>query len=264
MKKLSSYLLLVSLFATAPVYANENYDLKCTLDNGDQMTVSHNSSTVYIEFLGAKGDPDEGGSVIKLDIPSGSAQQTITSNPNVGTASFTLRGTDEDIDGAVSVVYEEYDGVPNAYFSTMNTMGNETSNLSCEPGTVKASVNLTKQGIAGINKAQAPSQPVAEPEPQAIPKTSPVKISIGQRVSQYSTMKTVYRTVNIISVTDNLVINRVIVNRDQCSGSVGNPSKAFKLPYGRTVSYSFTINSQRCDVVEVIVKTNQGDWTLNP
>ncbi len=150
MKKLSSYLLLGSLFASTSVYANENYDLKCTLDNGDQMTLSHSNSTVYIEFLGPKDDPDEGGRVIKLDIPSGEAQQTITRNDVTGTTSFVLRGTGDDIEGAVSVVYEEYNGKRESYFSTMNSLGSETENHPCKTHTIKASNSLIKKGISGV------------------------------------------------------------------------------------------------------------------
>lgn len=42
--------LFVSLFAFHPAYAVGAYDLQCLLDNGEQMTLSHVSNTVYISF----------------------------------------------------------------------------------------------------------------------------------------------------------------------------------------------------------------------
>lgn len=102
--------LFVSLFAFHPAYAVGTYDLQCMLDNGEQMTLSHVSNTVYISFETPGGDSEESGSVIKLDIPSGEAKQTLAANPGAGTASFTLHGENEDIEGAVAVNYSEYDG----------------------------------------------------------------------------------------------------------------------------------------------------------
>lgn len=42
--------LFVSLFAFHPAYAVGAYDLQCMLDNGEQMTLSHVSNTVYISL----------------------------------------------------------------------------------------------------------------------------------------------------------------------------------------------------------------------
>lgn len=119
--------LFVSLFAFHPAYAVGAYDLQCMLDNGEQMTLSHVSNTVYISFENPGGDSEESGSVIKLDIPSGEAKQILAANPGAGTASFTLRGENEDIEGAVAVNYSEYDGTGDAYYTVMNAMGQETS-----------------------------------------------------------------------------------------------------------------------------------------
>lgn len=134
MKPIIIPVLFVSLFAFHPAYAVGAYDLQCLLDNGEQMTLSHVSNTVYISFETPGGDSEEGGSVIKLDIPSGEAKQTLAANPGAGIASFTLRGENEDIEGAVAVNYSEYDGTGDAYYTAMNAMGQETSTVSCKPG----------------------------------------------------------------------------------------------------------------------------------
>lgn len=142
--------LFVSLFAFHPAYAVGAYDLQCLLDNGEQMTLSHVSNTVYISFENPGGDSEESGSVIKLDIPSGEAKQTLAANPGAGTASFTLRGENEDIEGAVAVNYSEYDGTGDAYYTAMNAMGQETSTVSCKPGTIKVSRSLLQNGINSV------------------------------------------------------------------------------------------------------------------
>lgn len=95
------------------------------------------------------------GSVIKLDIPSGEAKQILAANPGAGTASFTLRGENEDIEGAVAVNYSEYDGTGDAYYTVMNAMGQETSTVSCKPGTIKVSRSLLQNGINGVGSQQA-------------------------------------------------------------------------------------------------------------
>lgn len=50
MKPIIIPVLFVSLFAFHPAYAVGAYDLQCLLDNGEQMTLSHVSNTVYISF----------------------------------------------------------------------------------------------------------------------------------------------------------------------------------------------------------------------
>lgn len=268
MKKLVVTALLISIFASAYACANDKYDLKCTLDSGDAMTLSHSSDTVYIEFMGANDDPDEGGNVIKLDIPSGGAQQTLNKS-TVGTQSFVLRGTDDDIEGAVAIAYEKHEGKQTAYFSLMNHMGKEVENHACKPETIQTQNALLMEGIAEIEtqhqKAQSNKpRTVSKIEPSAAPSVSPIKVGAGENLFQYGSVKTPYRTINITSIAEDLIINGVIVNRNQCSSSIGNPNKAFELPFGRTVTYNYNIQSRRCDVVEVVVKTNKGDWTVAP
>lgn len=43
-------------------------------------------------------------------------------------------------------------------------------------------------------------------------------------------MQTPYRTVNIVSASEDLIINKVIVNRDQCTESIGIPKAGSEDP----------------------------------
>ncbi|URS59292.1 hypothetical protein JN756_22175 [Pseudomonas sp. Y39-6] len=261
MKKIVVTMFFMSLFASACSNAEEGYDIKCTLDSGDIMTLSHSNNTAYIEFLGPNDDPDEGGSVIKLDIPSGGAQQFLSKSSDVN-QSFVLRGTDEDIEGAVAVGYENHEGKLGAYFSSMNSLGKETERHTCKPETIQADRVILKKGI-GVDVPSQKSQPnETGTKTTGSPTGVPFKISVGERIFQYGTVRTPYRTVNIVSTSDNLVINSVTVNRNQCSESMGNPKKAINLPFGKTATYDYNIQYKRCDVIEIVVKTNKNDWTF--
>ncbi|WP_275076827.1 hypothetical protein [Providencia rettgeri] len=94
----------------------------------------------------------------------------------------------------------------------------------------------------------------------------PIKITSG---TQQSTGH-VYRTVNITSTVDALTINSVRVNRGQCHDSIGNPVRPYSLPFGKTQTYRYMIyngmsnTNYNCDIIEIVVKTDQGDWTFNP
>lgn len=261
MKEVVAAMMLASGFVSA-AQANTNIDLQCTLDGGDVMTLSHVSDTAYIEFLAPDDDPDEGGSVIKLNAPTGGVE-TYLNRKEDGSESFTLRGTDEDIEGAVAVSYERHGDVQKAYFSQMNSVGKETGHYECAPGTIKVSSVLLSAGLVGLNVPPVASQ--GAPAVAATQtKSPPVKIQIGQRMFQYGSVSAPYRTVNVVGVSDGLVINKVTVNRNQCSESVGNPKRPVSLPFGKTVTYNYSIEYNRCDVVEVVVNTSQGEWVFNP
>ncbi|MDM9282974.1 hypothetical protein QU814_07200 [Providencia rettgeri] len=93
-----------------------------------------------------------------------------------------------------------------------------------------------------------------------------MKITSGTQQSS----GTVYRTVNITSTVDKLTINTVQVNRGQCWNSVGNPVRPYALPFGKTQTYRYMIyngmsrTNFNCDIIEIVIKTNQGDWTVKP
>lgn len=261
MKEIVAAVMLASGFVSV-AQANANIDLQCVLDGGDVMTLSHVSDTAYIDFLAPGDDPDEGGSVIKLNAPAGGVETYLNRSAD-GLESFVLRGTDEDIEGAVAVGYEKSGDKQKAYFSQINSLGKETGRYECTPETIKASSALLSVGLVGLNVPPAASQ-VALSVAATQPKSPPVKIEIGQRMFQYGSVSAPYRTVNIVGVTEGLVINKVTVNRNQCSESVGNPKKPISLPFGKTVTYNYSIEYRRCDVIEVVVNTSQGEWVFNP
>ncbi|HGE8266167.1 TPA: hypothetical protein ACGD2I_000572 [Aeromonas hydrophila] len=93
-------------------------------------------------------------------------------------------------------------------------------------------------------------------------KNESVKISVGQEGN--------YRVVNVTGLANELTINKVVVNRDQCRTSLSNPIKPYTLKFGATQSYRYmlynSVNGSRyhCDVVEIVVETAQGTWTFTP
>lgn len=96
--------------------------------------------------------------------------------------------------------------------------------------------------------------------------SAPFNVNIGtQKIN-----RSVYRTVNITSTVDNVMINQVDVNRGQCRASISNPSRSYTLPFGKTQSYLFMIynsmngSNYHCDIIEIKVKTSQGEWTFKP
>lgn len=103
---------------------------------------------------------------------------------------------------------------------------------------------------------QQPSQPSSQ---------SPVQVQIGESQDSYGTT---FRTVDVTSTMDNLVINNVMVNRGHCASTINNPKNPYKLLFGKTKRYKYILQSismiTSCNVIEIIVKTNQGDWTFKP
>lgn len=96
----------------------------------------------------------------------------------------------------------------------------------------------------------------------ALAKSDAVKVSVGEEGD--------YRVVNITGLADSLTVNKVVVNRNQCNASWGNPAKPYVLKFGATNSYRYmlynSLNGSRyhCDVIEIVVETDQGAWTYTP
>ena len=130
--------------------SNEDYDLTCRLENKSQMTLSHSDTTVYIAFMAPGDDPDEGGQAIKLDIASGGASQALGTESYTNAKYFVIRGTDDDIDGTVSVTYAMTNGKGSASYSVMTSLGKESESLSCLPDTIKAAGGLLKSGLSHV------------------------------------------------------------------------------------------------------------------
>ncbi|MGK0704250.1 hypothetical protein ACSFCW_12310 [Yokenella regensburgei] len=260
MKPLIIPALLISLFAVHPAYATGAYDLQCMLDNGEQMTLSHISSTVYISFEKPGGDSEEGCSVIKLDIPSGEAKQALAANPGAGTASFTLRGENEDLEGAVAINYSEYDGTGDAYYTAMNSLGQETSTISCKPGTIKVSKNLLHSGINGVGNQQANTQTSSQQQQIQQSTTPPFKVQFGSEVSNEG-WNTKYGVIQLTITDDNVVLKSIRVNRGNCKmESVGNRTLPARYKFGDVATFKY----MKCDhIIEADIVTDTGSWTFN-
>ncbi|WP_288443400.1 hypothetical protein [uncultured Serratia sp.] len=67
--------IIIGLFSFTAL-ASERHDLKCTLDSGKEMTVSHTKNSVYIGLKNPVSDSREE-SVFKLDILSGEIKQLL-------------------------------------------------------------------------------------------------------------------------------------------------------------------------------------------
>lgn len=260
MKQLIIPTLIVSLFAAHSAHAGGGYDLQCMLENGEQMTLSHASDTVYISFEKPGGDSEEGGSVIKLDIPSGEAKQNVIAKSDAGTASFTLRGESDDIEGAIALNYSEYDGTGDAYYMVMNSLGQETSTVSCKPGTIKVSRSLLQNGINGVGSQQA-NKPTPSQQQQAQQSTTPpFKVQFGSSVSNEG-WNTKYGVIQLTIIDDNVVLKSIKVNRGNCKmESVGNRTLPAKYKFGDVATFKY----MKCDrIIEASIVTDSGSWTFN-
>lgn len=146
--------LLISLLTATSVYANENYDLQCTLTDGNQMTLSHSKDTVYIAFLGPNEDPEESDSVMKLDLNIDAVRQIKTVSPS---PMLTVEATPVDFDEkgtSVHVIFQELERKKYVSYIVTNSMGREISSMDCKSGTIKTTPNLINQGIAGVPLTQ--------------------------------------------------------------------------------------------------------------
>ena len=260
MKPLIVPVLLISLFAAQSAHADGGYDLQCMLENGEQMTLSHASNTVYISFEKPGGDSEESGSVIKLDIPSGEAKQNVIPKSDAGTASFTLRGESDDIEGAIALNYSEYDGTGDAYYTVMNSMGQETSTVSCKPGTIKVSMNLLQNGINGVGSQQANKPSLSQQQQVQQSTTPPFKVQFGSSVSNEG-WNTRYGVIQLTITDDNVVLKSIRVNRGNCKmESVGNRILPSKYKFGDVATFKY----MKCDrIIEASIATDSGSWTFN-
>lgn len=260
MKPLIVPALLISLFAAQSAHADGGYDLQCMLENGEQMTLSHASHTVYISFEKPGGDSEEGGSVIKLDIPSGEAKQNVIPKSDAGTASFTLRGESDDIEGAIALNYSEYDGAGDAYYTVMNSMGQETSTVSCKPGTINVSRSLLQNGINAVGSQQANKPAPSQQQQAQQPTTPPFKVQFGSTVSNEG-WNTRYGVIQLTITDDNVVLKSIRVNRGNCKmESVGNRTLPAKYKFGDVATFKY----MKCDrIIEASIATDSGSWTFN-
>lgn len=66
--------------------------------------------------------------------------------------------------------------------------------------------------------------------------------------------------INIFSVTNQVTITGLVVNRGNCKPMILGRTNTPTLKYGESVG--FTVNSQ-CNIMEFVVNTNMGDYTFN-
>ncbi|HBI7614568.1 TPA: hypothetical protein K8145_004116 [Escherichia coli] len=285
MNKLSICFLFISVFLFAgSSFANETYDLKCTLNDGEQMTVSHVNDTVYIAFLAPGDDPDEGGSVIKLDVSSGGVKQELT-EPGMKYPYFTLTGTDEEIDGKIIVDYNtDENSKISASFAQIDSKGKNIAKSYCKPDTIKARNGLTEKGVITFhNSADTPSTNVASKDL--------FKLSVSEKYRDYSSVRVYFWKYQLISNIDDLKIQKIIVNRGRCLinekkityttrvqdqntlNRIVNGRKAKQITEDNEVPrtswdlnysdvYYFTVTTDsdygRCRPQEVVIETNKG------
>ncbi|EJY5554613.1 hypothetical protein OGI46_000163 [Salmonella enterica] len=240
MKKLiSGIVLITNITYSGFSLANEKYDLKCTLDDGEQMTVSHVSDTVYIAFLAPGDDPDEGGSVIKLDVSSGSVKQELT-EPGMKYPYFTLTGTDEEIDGK----------------------GNSVSKSYCKSKTIEISGNLTEKGIINTKPTNNSANNIDSIN-KAQPKEPPYGLTVNaETIKQGVSVPYGRWKYEIRSNVDGLTVKNVTVNRGKCKVIwYTNPNN---LKWDDTTNFGVTTDARfsTCKPREVVIETNYGVETF--
>lgn len=80
-----------------------------------------------------------------------------------------------------------------------------------------------------------------------------------------------YLIIQLTSVVDEVTVNSVWVNRGGCDNpSLGNPGKGTKIRYGQSKNYRWLVynsvngSSYPCNVLEIEVRTTEGNWTYYP
>jgi hypothetical protein len=96
------------------------------------------------------------------------------------------------------------------------------------------------------------------------PQSSPIKISLKNGYVLNTPAYGVATYINIISLSDNLTVKKVIVNKGNCKiytrGGQYYKDNPKKLAYGRKLTLS--IIPSRCSLLRINVVTNQGDWSV--
>lgn len=160
MIKLSMGLILVSgaLFSGYS-FANEKFDLKCTLDSGEEMKLSHSSDTV---FIGLRVSGRE--RVIKLDIPSGDVKQAVKYNDGK-LILFGIRGINSNASTVVVSYYQDMkvfigdNGAKSVYSDVMTFSSHDKDTgvsveNKCITDTIKTGNTLTESGILGVRNIE--------------------------------------------------------------------------------------------------------------
>ncbi|WNV46004.1 hypothetical protein [Aeromonas phage AerS_266] len=115
-------------------------------------------------------------------------------------------------------------------------------------------MNILKTLLVMLMMVSFPS--MAEPQ-------DPFKLQTGQVGN--------YLVIRLTSVVDQVTVNNVIVNRGGCDRpSLGNPKSGTVIRFGQSKDWRWMVfnpnngNSYPCEVLEIVVKTSEGDWTYTP
>ncbi|MBD8198650.1 hypothetical protein [Pantoea agglomerans] len=262
MKTLPALILTLStLFTTACAAAD--FDLKCTLTDNSIMTLSHSAQTIYIGFTNPR-DVESEGAVIKLDVSSGEAVQTVGSRPAFQENYFNLRGNGEEIEGAVAITYAENKGVKSAGYTEMNSLGNETKNISCKPDTIEVANELLTSGISGMEKQMSHTGDTTNNTSDEEVSDQPViKVSTEHfyLVNQFPKWR-----ITLTSVGNNIIVKNAIMNRGNCTLLPNGNGDRFNVPlkFGDTLKFNVTTdeNFSKCQLLELVVETNKGTFTF--
>lgn len=266
---------------TATAYANTTV-MQCQLENGREVNVTWNGEN--LEYVYGKS-----GKAPEIELPNNPndfytmtyGHQSFASSEAVhyrftngkydyvtyfsetGQGTISNLGIFKDKKLIKQIKCKDYfhTDLKNIYQPVSDKINEENPN-----GDIDWTVNIeSNNDTTGPQENQPPQQ-----TPDAQPTEALVKVSVGQKSSVMGNMEHVYRVVNVTGLADSVTVNQVSVNRGQCRASSSNPKTAYKLPFGATKSYSYMIHNgmtgddYNCDVVEIVVSTNMGNWTFKP
>ena len=85
---------------------------------------------------------------------------------------------------------------------------------------------------------------------------SPVKISLKD---EYNVWTKEYDShfVYITAISENLIINKILLNKGHCKVNWKDNFFPFKLNYSKQMKVPYT-----CNIIKVDIQTNQGDWSV--
>ncbi|GAA5107546.1 hypothetical protein GCM10023211_08780 [Orbus sasakiae] len=94
----------------------------------------------------------------------------------------------------------------------------------------------------------------------------PVKVSTGYKTESSGRFHVRWLTVNITSLNNDLVIQKVTVDKGNCRDALGAKKNklnraniSYPLKFGKTATYEYYDD---CGGVEIQVDTNLGSWTF--
>ncbi|HBM2882473.1 TPA: hypothetical protein LVL12_000463 [Klebsiella oxytoca] len=257
MNKLNISVLFISgvLFAGSS-FANGNYDLKCTLDSGEDMTVSHSSDTIYIAFGKSGTDSEEEGEdIIKLDVPSGEVIQ----KPGLKTVrafDYLLYGTNAEMPVIAQVEYNKNPYGEKMYFATKDKKSQKVEKTNCIPSTIKIANTVTQNGIVFDYGSFAGRDGNDN---------NAIKLNVTSGVTKFAqqTYNRYYWKYTVIAQRDGVKVLEFNVNRGNCDVSLEGMNKP--LNFSNTVAFTVTTNRDytKCIPQEAVVKTNFGTHSFN-